>query len=88
MLEANLEAFMEKSPKIFNGRVSKGPPPEYRWFAWKLLSKSKSYILGGVYDDLLKNVQPGWEFDIKKDLDRTFPDHKFFNKETGHGDVG
>lgn len=35
-----LKNFAQAYPKLFISRLSKGPPPQYRWLAWKVaLSK-------------------------------------------------
>jgi hypothetical protein len=42
----------------------------------------------GLYEELLgKSSKSKWINDIMKDLDRTFPNHPFFNKDQ-YGDTG
>lgn len=71
-----LNNFYETYPKLFLSRLSKGPPPQYRWIAWKVLSLRRLKPAKGLYEELLtKGKDTIWLNDIKKDLDRTFPDH-------------
>ena len=63
-------------------RVSKGPPPQYRWLAWKVIACKRMIKAKDLYEELLtKGKDSPWMHDIMKDLDRTFPNHPFFNKE-------
>jgi hypothetical protein len=77
-----LNNFYETYPKLFMSRLSKGPPPQYRWLAWKTVTSRRLKSAKGVYEELLtKSKDSIWIHDIMKDLDRTFPGHQFFNKE-------
>lgn len=33
-----LNNFYETYPKLFLSRLSKGPPPQYRWLAWRVVA--------------------------------------------------
>ena len=49
-----LKNFYNHHPEKFRERLRKGPPPAYRWLAWKFIS---SRILGkckGLYENKLK----------------------------------
>lgn len=60
-------------------RVSKGPPPQYRWLAWTTITNKRLKSAKGLYQELIiKGKESVWVGDIKKDLDRTFPNHQFF----------
>jgi len=86
--KVGLNNFYETYPDLFMSRLSKGPPPQYRWLAWKLIAGRKLKKAKGVYEELLtKGLNSVWTHDIMKDLDRTFPTLPFFNKER-YGDVG
>ena len=79
-----LQNYFENNPEIFLSRLAKGPPPQFRWFAWRFIaSRLKSKTIG-AYDKLVaKGRSPGenpWAHDIFKDIDRTFPEHPYFNR--------
>lgn len=60
----------------------------YRWTAWRIAARVKMSFVEGLYDDLLKQIHEGeYNHTIEKDLDRTFPEHPFFNK-TQYGNIG
>lgn len=83
-----LNNFYEQNPKLFLSRLSKGPPPQYRWLAWKVVTYKKAKKTKGLYEELLtKGEESPWMHDIMKDLDRTFPSLPFFNKDS-YGNVG
>ena len=57
----------------------KGPPPVYRWTAWKVALKIRHYQILGRYKDLKERENEcKWIRTIEKDLDRTFPLHPLF----------
>ena len=69
-------------------RVSKGPPPQYRWLSWKVIASRKLKSTKGLYEELLEKGKTSiWKSDIMKDLARTFPEHQFF-KDGLYGDIG
>ena len=83
-----LNNFFEAFPRLFMNRLSKGPPPQYRWLAWKTVASKKLKKTKGLYEELLtKGADSEWLHDIMKDLDRTFPSHAFFGKDR-YGDLG
>lgn len=83
-----LNNFYETYPHLFMSRLSKGPPIQYRWLAWKVITSKKLKQAKGLYEELLtKGKNSKWMHDIMKDLDRTFPNLPFFNKEQ-YGDTG
>lgn len=74
--------FYEAFPNLFKSRLSKGPPPQYRWLAWKVAISKKLKRTKGLYEELMtKSKKSESTHDILKDLDRTFPHHPFFNKD-------
>ena len=80
--------FYEAYPHLFMSRLSKGPPPQYRWLAWKVAMAKKMKRVKGLYEELLtKGEKSKYLHDILKDLDRTFPSHPYFNKAQ-FGDMG
>ena len=48
-----LNNFFEANPSLFLSRLSKGPPPQYRWLAWKLIAGRKLKRTKGLYEELL-----------------------------------
>ena len=34
-------------------RLAKGPPPQYRWLAWKVIAAKKIKKAKGLYEELL-----------------------------------
>jgi len=83
-----LSNFYETYPDLFLSRLSKGPPPQYRWLAWREVTFRRLKPVKGLYEELLtKGKNSIWMHDIMKDLDRTFPIHPFFDKER-YGNIG
>ena len=81
-LERSLEEFLEENPKVFIRRVCKGPPPYYRWMAWKVISFSRRSQIAGVFQELVAREErdnPHF-YTLSKDLNRTLPTHPFFDK--------
>lgn len=86
--KVGLNNFYETYPQLFLSRLSKGPPPQYRWLAWRVVTLRRLKPTKGLYEELLtKGKDSIWSHDIMKDLDRTFPLHHFFNKEI-FGNIG
>lgn len=92
-IQKNLKNFYENNPKVFRRRICKGPPPEYRWAAWKVISGALQHEVSGAYDESLRKAD---QFDeeehkvlnqINLDLNRTYPWHPFFNSEK-YGVIG
>ncbi len=83
-----LTNFYETYPDLFLSRLSKGPPPQYRWLAWKVAIAKNLQKTKGLYEELLtKRPENECMIDIKKDLNRTFPGHPFFELEE-KGNIG
>ena len=77
--EIGLANFLVRNTSIFQRRVKKGPPSKYRWVAWKTSLNFLSIFQKGKYDELLKQTpDEEVEANIKKDIQRTFPEHKLF----------
>ena len=70
--------FTEKESYTFHRRLIKGPPPVYRWVAWKVALKLKQRYIPGLYQELKKNTNNKSFTVIQSDLDRTFPMHPLF----------
>ena len=76
-----LNNFYETYPNLFLSRLAKGPPPQYRWLAWRTVTSRRLKPAKGVYEELLtKGKDPIWLHDIMKDLNRTFPILSYFDK--------
>ncbi|CAI2386137.1 unnamed protein product [Moneuplotes crassus] len=84
-----LKFFFEKDPDKFCERIGKGPPCEYRWLAWKIISGVNYSQIPGLYKELLEEADQIDENEhdklrqINLDLNRTFPDFSFFSGESG-----
>ena len=85
----NLQEFNETHPKLFRKRVCKGPPPEYRWLAWKVLTGAFQSEVQGAYEELLNRADEFNDEDhpvlnqINLDLNRTYPTHPFYSEQYG-----
>jgi len=77
-VEISLIRFAEKESYTFHRRLVKGPPPVYRWVAWKVALKLKQQYIPGLYQELKKNTNNKCFTVIQSDLDRTFPMHPLF----------
>lgn len=68
---------------MFLSRLSKGPPPQYRWLSWKFVGLRLLKKVPGDYYKYLVDGRSEENFkskhDIYKDKDRTFPDLPFFD---------
>ena len=75
----------------FISRLAKGPPPQYRWLAWSFTASQLKSKVPGDYNDAVEkgrsDANKDWQNTIHKDLDRTFPEHPFFNLNK-HGSAG
>ncbi|AAW46271.1 hypothetical protein CNBK2500 [Cryptococcus deneoformans B-3501A] len=74
-------------PKDLSKAIQQGVPPVIRGAVWQLMSSSKSLDLEEAYKALLKLSSPH-EKAIMKDLNRTFPNHKYFKEGGGVGQEG
>ena len=78
---------MDDHTKKFLERIGKGPPCEYRWIAWKIISGVKYSRIQGLYNELLEEADKLDENEhdklrqINLDLNRTFPEHRFFSDD-------
>lgn len=71
-----LNNYFETYPLVFLNRLSKGPPPQYRWLAWRVVAQKNLKPTKGLFEELLnKGKESPCLNDIMKDLDRTFPEH-------------
>ncbi|KAK6462962.1 rab-GTPase-TBC domain-containing protein, partial [Scheffersomyces coipomensis] len=74
-----------KSAKV-KKLIRKGIPPEWRGNAWFFYAGGYDKLNkhSGLYDDLASNGIKNKDSDIiERDLDRTFPDNKYFKREDG-----
>ena len=74
------QAFAESKPKGYKKLLKKGIPARYRWSIWKNHAKINQFYQKGLYEKL-KGLSSRWEYDIKKDLHRTFPHEPYFASE-------
>lgn len=77
-----ISRFRADKPALFQKRLIKGPPIEYRWSAWMAacnLQGSLNVFAQLQYAELSHQV----EDDINKDLPRTFSDHPYFSGNKG-----
>lgn len=61
---------------IKESKLHKGIPLKFRWESWKSLLKANKNLQN--YYSLQMNSE--YKHDIEKDLDRTFPEHLYFDK--------
>jgi hypothetical protein len=68
-----LEKFKESHPDKFKRYLEEGPPEDMRWLVWKVALDSARVLpldMSAHEDHLC----------IEKDIERTFPNHKFFSR--------
>lgn len=88
-ISKNLQEFYERNPKVFKRRVCKGPPPEYRWVAWKVLTGALQSEVPGAYEESLEKADQFNDEEhatlnqINLDLNRTYPSHPFYSEKYG-----
>ena len=69
-----LKNFYRHYPEKFQDRLRKGPPPAYRWLAWRFMGSKFDGRSKGRYENNLKQGENNeWLYVIDKDLNRTFP---------------
>ena len=77
-----LKNFFDVYPEKLVSRLSKGPPPCYRWVAWRFMSMQIMERDEARYKQL---VEEGADnkclYDIDKDLGRTYPTHPLFDPD-------
>ncbi|KAK8845526.1 hypothetical protein IAR55_006241 [Kwoniella newhampshirensis] len=83
----DFEEVARTRPKELSKAIQQGIPPVIRGAIWQLMSSSKSTALEDTYKALLKLTSPH-EKAIAKDINRTFPNHKFFQEGGGLGQEG
>ncbi|WWC99290.1 hypothetical protein V866_006187 [Kwoniella sp. B9012] len=83
----DFENVARERPKELSKAIQMGIPPVIRGAIWQLMSSSKSTPLEETYKALLK-IPSTHEKAIKKDLNRTFPNHKYFQDNAGIGQEG
>jgi len=77
--ESSLLKYARNKPHVFYRRLVKGPPPAYRWTAWKVALNMKGHFQPEIYLQLLQRKEESkWLREIKKDLSRTFPSHPLY----------
>ena len=84
-----LRNYYNNFPDKFISRVSKGPPPAYRWLAWRFLASQCMKKTKGNYEFFVQEGESSqWLHDIDKDLGRTYPTHPLFDVNKGQGVIG
>ncbi len=78
------EGIARKQPALLTKKIRQGIPDSLRGTLWQLISKSKNQELEQTYAELLKE-NTTYEKIIRRDLSRTFPEHKFFKEKDGIG---
>jgi CRISPR/Cas system CSM-associated protein Csm2 small subunit len=76
-VDEGLEKYYKLESKNFLERLKKGPPPKYRWAAWRTVLHTKEVLVKGLYDTLTKpemKIKSNWIKDIRGDVNRTFPE--------------
>lgn len=74
-VEYNLRNFQEENKNKFAERLIKGPPNCFRWISWMIISKISFVRSDSIYNYYyLCNISDNVELQIKKDLNRTFPE--------------
>jgi hypothetical protein len=63
--------------------LSNGPPAECRWLIWKFMAKRILVKKKGMYERMLSELDKKSTpvRDIKKDIERTFPEHKYLGRD-------
>lgn len=49
-----LSNFFHTNPELLLNRLAKGPPPQYRWLAWKFVALKLKPKIAGDYEKYLK----------------------------------
>lgn len=70
----------KKDPKRLTLMIQKGIPPSLRGLIWQVLAKSKDPELEAKYAELL-HATSAHEKQINRDMNRTFPNHEYFQAE-------
>ncbi|OCF45157.1 hypothetical protein I317_00959 [Kwoniella heveanensis CBS 569] len=83
----DFEEVARNRPKELSRAIQQGIPQVIRGAIWQLMSSSKSTPLEETYKALLKLPSPH-EKAINKDINRTFPNHKYFQEGGGIGQEG
>ncbi|WVQ93745.1 hypothetical protein IAU59_000822 [Kwoniella sp. CBS 9459] len=83
----DFEDVARNRPKELSKAIQQGIPQVIRGAIWQLMSSSKSTPLEETYKALLKLPSPH-EKAINKDINRTFPNHKYFQEGGGIGQEG
>ncbi|KRZ13231.1 Ecotropic viral integration site 5 -like protein, partial [Trichinella zimbabwensis] len=82
-LVKNWETESKKQPQLIKDLVRQGIPNYFRTLAWQLLSGANQAPAHDAYAEYLRSNSPH-EKAIRRDISRTFPEHKFFS-EDGRG---
>ena len=90
---ANWPHYMNTKFDKIRSRCRKGIPPSLRGRAWKYLSGAAFHMENsascGVFEELDAAAgEAQWNEDIRKDLDRQFPEHELFSKAGPYGRSG
>lgn len=79
--------FFATNPELFLNRLAKGPPPQYRWLAWRFVASKLKPKITGDYEKFMRlgrsPSNKSCAQDIEKDIDRTFPQLHYFREGIG-----
>jgi hypothetical protein len=78
------DTVIRSQPRQFQNNLHRGLPPPIRGMMWQLMSNSKSETLEAEYLELLERSSRHEKI-IRRDLNRTFPDHAVFQDPEGPG---
>jgi len=75
-----LKEYSFLKPKSFAIMLKNGPPMRYRWSVWKNFLEPDQFFIEDLYEKL-KSLASPYEFEIRKDVHRTFPNEPYFSSE-------
>lgn len=79
--------FFATNPELFLNRLAKGPPPQYRWLAWKFVASKLKPKITGDYEKFMRlgrsSSNKSCQHDIEKDINRTLPQFMYFREGVG-----
>ncbi|KAJ7536637.1 hypothetical protein O6H91_12G075900 [Diphasiastrum complanatum] len=84
---ADWKAYLRRKPQVVKRRIRQGIPNCLRGLVWQLISGSRNLVLlnQGVYEKLHSLECSSSEFEIMRDISRTFPSHVFYQQMHGPG---
>jgi len=76
-IEESISNYFNRNPNEFLNLLKDGPPPKYRWVAWKTVLQINSLLSKNTYQSLIsssRRSEAKWAKSIEADIHRTFPD--------------